>query len=78
MFYLASNSKGPFVFYFEDNCVPYTSSYGNVKFPTITPELRTTYKLDELIGHLLNLGSTIIDTDTSYYKLIERHPEYLI
>ena len=78
MFYLATNPNGVFVFYFEDDRIPYTSSYGSVAFPAIPPKRQTTYKFNEFVEHLHNLNSTIIDTDVSYYKLIDRHPEYLI
>ena len=78
MFYLATNPNGVFVFYFEDGYSPYASSYGSVAFPTKPPKRQTTYKFNDLVEQLHRISSTIIDTDTSYYKLIDRHPEYLI
>ena len=78
MFYLASNPKGVFLFYFEEGRTPYSSTYGSIAFPTQPPTRATTYTFTELNVALSALGSTIIDADISYYALIDRHPEYLI
>lgn len=81
MFYLASQRKhGCFIFYYEEGHMPICSSYGQFEFPTSMPNqdpaLYST--LSKILAHFTKLHVTIIDSDSRFYQLIERHPEYLI
>ena len=77
MFYLASNPKGAFVFYFEEGRIPYSSEYGSIAFP-VKLKRHAIYNFNELSESLAKVGTTIIDSDPAYYVLLGRHPEYLI
>lgn len=65
MFYLASNPKGAFIFYFEEGRIPYSSEYGSVAFPA---KLKRSpiYNFNELFETLAKFHTTIIDSDPAY------------
>lgn len=81
MFYLVLHlERGCFIFYYEEGHIPISSGYGEFKFPTGVPnadsELYLT--LSKVLAYFAKLAITIIDSDSRFYQLIERHPEYLI
>ena len=81
MFYLALQRKyGCFIFYYEEGRIPISSGYGQFEFPTLMPsEDPALYStLSKVLTHCAKLNITIIDSDSRFYQLIERHPEYLI
>lgn len=77
MFYLASNPKGAFIFYFEEGHILYSSEYGSIAFPIKLKRLAI-YNFNELSEAFAESRTTIIDSDPAYYVLLDRHPEYLI
>ena len=81
MFYLALHlERGCFIFYYEEGHMPISSSYGQFEFPTSVPKADPAFysTLSKVLEHFARSGITIIDSDSRFYQLIERHPEYLI
>lgn len=79
MFYLATHAeRGCFIFYYEDGGMPICSKYGSLEFPTLTlsksyEELQT---FSGLLKRMLKDKITIIDSDSQFYQLVARHPEF--
>ena len=81
MFYLALHlERGCFIFYYEEGHIPISSGYGEFKFPTGAPNADPALylTLSKVLAYFAKLDITIIDSDSRFYQLIERHPEYLI
>ena len=81
MFYLASQPEhGCFIFYYEEGHIPISSGYGQFEFPTGAPSQDPSLysTLSKVLAHFARLDITIIDSDSRFYQLIKRHPEYFI